>query len=100
MPSTLSKQTIGYGIAAIIAILGNAVLTWVKDKNPAVSAFMKQLMYHHWITHGVAVVLTFFVLGFLLSRLVRPSAAKMLAPTLIIATALGAFGIVALFLIA
>ena len=100
MSSTFSKQTIGYGIAAIIAILGNTILTFIKDKNPAVNAFMKQLMYHHWITHGVAVVLTFFVLGFLLSRIVRPSATKMLAPALIIATALGALGIVVLFLIA
>ena len=98
MPSTFSKQTIGYGIAAIVAILGNTALTWVKETNPAVNAFMKQFMYHHWITHGVAVLLVFLVLGFLLSRIVRPSTGRTLAPALVAASAFGALGLVALFL--
>jgi len=100
MPSTFSKQTIGYGIAAIIAILGNTALTWVKEENPVVKAFMKQLLYHHWIAHGIAILLVFLVLGFLLSRVVRPSQARGLTPLLVLAAALGAFGLVALFLIA
>lgn len=99
MPSTFSKQTIGYGIAAVVAILGNTVLTWVKEENPAVNAFMKQIMYHHWIAHGVAVVLTFLILGFLLSRVMRPSECKTLTPLLVVATALGALGIIVLFLL-
>ena len=98
MPSTFSKQTIGYGIAAIVAILGNTILTWVKEGDPAVNAFMKQLLYHHWITHGLAVLLVFLVLGFLLSRIVRPSAGKRLAFMLVLASAVGALGLVALFL--
>lgn len=99
MPSTFSKQTIGYGIAAVIAILGNTMLTWIKEENPAVKALMKQLLYHHWIAHGVAVLLVFLVLGFILSRIVRPSSARALAAWLVAASAVGALGIVALFLL-
>jgi len=99
MPSTFSKQTIGYGIAAIIAILGNTMLTWIKEENPAVKALMKQLLYHHWIAHGIMVLLVFLVLGFILSRIVRPSPARALAAWLVVASALGALGIVALFLL-
>lgn len=99
MPSKLSKETIGYGIAAIVAILGNTVLTWVKEENPAVNAFMKQVLYHHWIAHGVAVVLTFLVLGFILSRIVRPSVGRGLAFCIVVASAVGALGLVWLFLL-
>jgi len=98
MPSTFSKQTIGYGIAAVVAILGNTALTWVKETNPAVNAFMKQLLYHHWITHGVAVLLVFLVLGFILSRIVRSSACRTLTFMLVLASAAGALGLVWLFL--
>lgn len=99
MPSTFSKETIGYGIAAIVAILGNTALTLIKEKNPAVSAFMKQILYHHWVAHGVAVMVVFLLLGFLLSRFMRPAPARMLAPALVLAAAVGALGIVALFLL-
>ncbi len=83
----------------MVAILGNTVLTWVKEENMAVNLAMKQLLYHHWITHGVAVILTFLVLGFILSRIVRPSACRTLTPLLVVASAIGALGLVALFLI-
>ena len=96
---TFSKQTIGYGIAAIVAIIGNTIFTWVKEENPAVRDFLKQIMYHHWIAHGVAVLLVFFVLGFVLSRVMRASECKTLTPLLVISTALGALGLVALFLV-
>jgi len=98
MPSIFSKQTIGYGIAAIIAILGNTALVVIKEENPAVKALMKQLLYHHWIAHGVAVLLVFLVLGFILTRMARSSPARWLTPSLIAASALGALGIIALFL--
>lgn len=100
MPSKLSKNTIGYGIAAVVAILGNTVLTWVKEENPAVNAFMKQVLYHHWIAHGVAVVLTFLILGFILSKIVRPSSGKMLTSSIVLSSAAGALGLVWLFLVA
>ena len=96
---TFSKQTIGYGIAAIIAILANSALVIIKEENPAVKAFMKQLLYHHWISHGVAVLLVFLVLGFILTRMARSSGARWLTPSLVAASALGALGIVALFLL-
>lgn len=96
---TLSKQTIGYGIAAIVAILCNTVLTWVKEENPAVNALMAQLLYHHWIAHGVAIVGVFLICGFVLSRLLRPAAGRGLATWLLVATVAAGAGIAALFLL-
>ncbi len=81
-----------------MAIIGNTIFTWIKEENPAIRAFMKQLLYHHWITHGVAVLLVFLVLGFILSRIIRSSAGRMLTFMLVLASAAGALGLVALFL--
>jgi hypothetical protein len=96
---TLSKQTIGYGIAAIVAILGNTALMWVKESNPAVLAWMKGALYHHWIAHGVFVVGAFVILGFVLSRVASPRPAKSLVFWLVLATALSAAGIVGFYLV-
>lgn len=94
----LRKETIGYGIAAILAILGNTLLVFFKEENPALRAAMKQLLYHHWIAHGVFVMLAFVLLGFLLSRVVVPSRGRWLAPALFSAAAFGGLGLAALFL--
>lgn len=97
---TLSKHTIGYGIAAVVAILGSTILTWVKEENPAVMLFMKQLMYHHWITHGVAVLAVFLVLGYVLSHAVRPAEGRWLTWALVLSSAAGALGLIAFFFFA
>lgn len=64
---TMSPYTIGFTLSAAVTIIFNMVLTLVKETNPEVLAFMKSLMGHHWTTHGVAVVLLFFIIGFIFS---------------------------------
>ena len=100
MPSTneLHNRTVGYGVAAAVAILCNTALTWVKEKNPAVNLWMKNLLGHHWITHGVLIVLLFLVLGFLLSKMIKKMNATALTVLLVVSTAAGAIGLIALFL--
>lgn len=64
----LSHTAIAYGVGASVAVVFNTLLAWVKDSYPPLNAAMKQITGHHWITHGLAVVLVFFVVGFVLSR--------------------------------
>jgi hypothetical protein len=55
----------GFGLAAVIAILFNTALAWVKDAYEPLNAYMASLTGHHWRTHGVVDVVVFFVLGYL-----------------------------------
>jgi hypothetical protein len=65
----LSHTATAYGIAAAVAVLFNTVLAWVKDSYEPLNTAMAKTLGHHWTTHGVAVVLVFFIVGFVLSRL-------------------------------
>ena len=64
----VSPYTAGFGVSAAVAIVFNTVLTWVKETYDPPNAAMKALLGHHWITHGVAVVIVFLALGFFLSK--------------------------------
>ena len=59
----LSHTAVAFGAAAAIAILFNTLLALVKDKVPALNTAMASLTGHHWITHGIAVVAVFFIVG-------------------------------------
>ncbi len=96
----VSQNAAGYGVAAAIAIILNTLLTWAKESYPPLLAAMKSLG-HHWAIHGTIIVLTFFILGYLLSK--RPFARRMsglsLAGLVSIATVLGGIGLVGFFLL-
>jgi len=66
---TAWKPVPGFGISFLVVSLLNAVLVMAKELDPALLAWMKALTGHHWITHGVFVLATFFVLGLILSKL-------------------------------
>lgn len=95
----VSESTAGYGIAGAIAIILNTLLTVAKESYPPLLDAMKSLA-HHWIVHGTVIVLTFLVLGHILST--RPFARRMSGVTLVIwlfiATILGGVGLVGFFL--
>src|SRR5512147_2583178 len=95
----LSPATAGYGIAAVMAILFNTLLAWVKDSTPALQNAMKVAFGHHWITHGVVVVLVFFVLGWILSQsaIAQRIGALGLNTALVGAVLLGGLGLVGWF---
>jgi hypothetical protein len=52
-----------FSLAAIVAILFNTVLAWVKDSYPPLNTAMAHMTGHHWRTHGLLDVLLFVVLG-------------------------------------
>ena len=64
----LDHTATAYGIAAAIAVLFNTLLAWVKDAYDPLNIAMAKTLGHHWTTHGVAVVLVFLIVGFVLSR--------------------------------
>jgi hypothetical protein len=66
--TTLSRTAAGFCAAAAITLAFNALLTIVKDASAPLHDFMQKLMGHHWTTHGVVILVVFFVLGWLLSR--------------------------------
>jgi hypothetical protein len=53
----------GYGTAAAIAMLFNTGLAWAKDAWAPLADFMTGLTGNPWITHGLADVVLFVVLG-------------------------------------
>jgi hypothetical protein len=66
-PQPLSRATVSFGVALAVASIVNALLTVVKEKNPAVLAELKKLGGHHWIAHAGIIVLVFLLTGGLLN---------------------------------
>jgi hypothetical protein len=66
--STLDRAAVGFSAAAAITIVFNALLTIVKDSSEPLHDAMAKLTGHHWITHGLAVIVVFVVLGLALTR--------------------------------
>ena len=63
--SRLTGAAAGFGMAAVIAILFNTVLAWVKDAYEPLNTAMAHLTGHHWRTHGIFDLIVFFGLGIL-----------------------------------
>jgi len=62
--SGADRAAAAFGLSAMITILFNTLLAWVKDAYDPLNSFMASLTGHHWITHGLTDVALFFVLGF------------------------------------
>ncbi|HVN70954.1 MAG TPA: hypothetical protein VMU10_02930 [Desulfomonilia bacterium] len=58
----------GFGLSFLVVSILNGILMIVKESNEGLRKWMAGLLGHHWITHGVFVIILFFVLGWLLSR--------------------------------
>lgn len=95
----LDKVTVGFGIAAVVAIIFNAALTIAKEMIPSLLAAMKSIA-HHWIVHGIAVLAVFFVCGWILSRVASVASirSKTLAISIFVATVVGAFAITGFYI--
>ena len=66
---SLGKYTVSYALSLAVVSVLNALLVIVKESSEdTVLAWMKRLTGHHWITHGIFVVVAFVLLGWLFSR--------------------------------
>jgi hypothetical protein len=61
----LEKAAAAFGWAAVVAILFNTGLAWIKDSYYPLNGFMASLTGHHWITHGLADLVVFGAVGWL-----------------------------------
>lgn len=98
----LSPHTAGFGLSASVTIVFNTVLTWAKETYDPLNAVMKALLGHHWITHGVAVVAVFLVLGFFFSKsaYIQKVKGSTLVVILVGSVVLSGLGIAGFFLLA
>lgn len=96
----MSASAAGFTLAAIVATIFNTVLTIIKEEYHPLNVYMKSLTGHHWITHGIAVIAVFLVLGFLFSRMgsVQRMRASTLTTTLIATAVIFGLGIFGYFL--
>jgi hypothetical protein len=96
----LDRTTTAFGLAAAVAILFNTILAWIKDAFEPLNSFMASLTGHHWITHSLADVIVFLVLGFVFLRLgtAERMSAMALIQTLVVAVVVAGLGLVGWFL--
>jgi hypothetical protein len=66
---SLGKYAVSYALSLAVVSVLNGLLVILKESNgETVLAWMKRLTGHHWITHGIFVVVVFVALGWLFSR--------------------------------
>ena len=64
----LSKMTVGFGLSTAVISVATALLLIFKETSPPFKAWMAALTTHHWVTHGIFVVVGFIVLGYAFSQ--------------------------------
>jgi cytochrome bd-type quinol oxidase subunit 2 len=67
--NSIGKYTVSFGLSLAVMSVLNGLLVIVKETHEdSVLALMKRLTPHHWITHGIFVIVAFVALGWLFSR--------------------------------
>jgi formate hydrogenlyase subunit 3/multisubunit Na+/H+ antiporter MnhD subunit len=64
MNSHTPKNITAFGYAFVFAALFNALLVVAKEEIEPLKAWMADISGHHWITHGVVVIVLFIAIGF------------------------------------
>jgi hypothetical protein len=65
----LSSFIPGFGLSFLVVSIINAILVIMKESNEGLKKWMAGLLGHHWVTHGAFIIILFFVLGWLFSRI-------------------------------
>ncbi len=73
---TQNKYVTSFGWSLVVASVLSALLVVLKEKSEATMNLMKTATGHHWITHGITVLVVFVVLGFVLAMLCPNAATK------------------------
>ncbi|MEJ2642429.1 MAG: hypothetical protein P8010_22970 [Desulfosarcinaceae bacterium] len=66
--NAIGKNTRSFGLSLAITSVFSAILMIIKESSQAVMNFMKTVTFHHWVTHGLFVIVIFVVLGWAFSR--------------------------------
>jgi len=99
--ATLDRATTAFGLSAAIARVFNTLLAWIKDAYEPLNTFMASLTGHHWTTHGIADVLLFVALGFILmnTRIPERVSASAVITTLASCVVASGIGLIAWFVL-
>jgi formate hydrogenlyase subunit 3/multisubunit Na+/H+ antiporter MnhD subunit len=62
------KFSVGFGISFLIACIINGLLIIAKESYAPLKIWMKSLSSHHWITHGIFVIVLFIIFGYIFSK--------------------------------
>ena len=89
----LTATTSAFVLAAAITALFNTALAWAKDVYTPLTRLMQSLTGHHWTTHGLADLVLFAGLGFILRK---TAVAEKIDPNRLIGVFLGAVAIAGL----
>ena len=101
----LDNITVGFGIASVIVIILNTILTIVKELYLPLLTFMKSIsilgVKHHWLVHGLTVLVLFCLFGWFFSKKQSFStiSSSFLSKAIAWATILGSLGIFIFLLI-
>lgn len=97
----LSKASSAFALAAIVTVLFNTGLAWVKDAYDPLNTWMAHLTGHHWITHGLFDIALFVILGVIFTGVGagKQTKADSLAVGLVAAVVVSGLGLAAWFLV-
>lgn len=62
------RHSMAFGLSLAITSLLTALLVVAKESHGPLMAWMKALTGHHWITHGLATLGLFVILGWVLAQ--------------------------------
>jgi hypothetical protein len=83
--NSMGKYTISLGLSLAITSVLTALLVVMKEiSQNTVLVWMKRITGHHWVTHGLFILILFVVIGWLLAKANGGQVVKMTANRLII----------------
>ena len=96
---TFGKYTVSFGLSLAITSMLSALLVVLKELSEhTVLAWMKQVTFHHWLTHGIIDLIIFVALGLLLTKV--KATPKQLTQAIVGAVVVGGVIIAGFYLVA
>ena len=68
MKRSYRVSTVAFGIAASVVVFLSALLTYAKERYVPLHDMMAGLTGHHWVTHSLADLFLFLLLGILFRK--------------------------------
>ena len=65
---TVDKFTGGFGWSFAVTTVVSALLVVIKETTGTVKSDLMSLTGHHWVSHGLLMIILFVALGYLLSK--------------------------------
>lgn len=92
---------VAFGLAVIVTAPLHALLTMLKEIVPGIEAMLAAMVGHHWIGHGLTLVILFLAIGIISRRFdgLCRRVESWLARGIVVSVALSYFAILCFFLL-